>query len=416
MEVRNNKGFSLLEVLIAIVILCVVSIPLLHAFVTASRTNARSKVVLRATSVAEDLMEDFKYLTVEELETKYGSATLNTVTFDDTTGKYEFIIKNPSQFSQDLPDDYSVKMTLNPNLYTNANALNLSEFSTVSAADSAVYVMQGEYDNRIYEQFLNKNEEWNAVDPTSYTKKNLDFFKNNLIRTIVVSIVKKGTGEDVVGDEMDLATVTIKVKYELKNYSGILPRTDAVFEEKEAEMFNNQLSNTRLNSVFVLYNPRYAAAASVKGDNIVIENADNIKTNVYVIAQDNAMIADASLKTGYLSTTNGLILSVIESPDPSGFPTSTKSALTIRTNLCEEAPYTSLETEMADVKCKLIYRNLTGSLKAEDTQAQKVLHAGDVAGKALDSSQTSVRIYKIVTQVLDGDDDVVVSLDGTRLN
>lgn len=39
----NNEGFSLIELLIAIVILAIIVVPLLHSFVTSARTNAKSR-------------------------------------------------------------------------------------------------------------------------------------------------------------------------------------------------------------------------------------------------------------------------------------------------------------------------------------------------------------------------------------
>ena len=39
----NNEGFSLIELLIAIVILSIIVVPLLHSFVTSARTNAKSR-------------------------------------------------------------------------------------------------------------------------------------------------------------------------------------------------------------------------------------------------------------------------------------------------------------------------------------------------------------------------------------
>ena len=74
----NNNGFSLLEVLIAMVILCVVSIPLLHSFVTTAKTNGRAKILMRATDCAENLMESAEYCDVEELVDKYRNSG-NTV-------------------------------------------------------------------------------------------------------------------------------------------------------------------------------------------------------------------------------------------------------------------------------------------------------------------------------------------------
>ena len=49
----NNQGFTLLELLVAIVVLCIVSIPLLHAFVTTAKTNGKAKIMMHATDAAE---------------------------------------------------------------------------------------------------------------------------------------------------------------------------------------------------------------------------------------------------------------------------------------------------------------------------------------------------------------------------
>jgi len=78
----NNNGFSLLEVLIAMVILCVVSIPLLHSFVTTAKTNGRAKILMRATDCAENLMEAAEYKSVEELVQHYEASGNNDVKSD----------------------------------------------------------------------------------------------------------------------------------------------------------------------------------------------------------------------------------------------------------------------------------------------------------------------------------------------
>ena len=63
----NNEGFSLIELLIAIVILSIIVVPLLHSFVTSARTNAKSRNTMHATAIAEDVMEQFEAHTLEEM-------------------------------------------------------------------------------------------------------------------------------------------------------------------------------------------------------------------------------------------------------------------------------------------------------------------------------------------------------------
>ena len=71
----NNEGFSLIELLIAIVILSIIVVPLLHSFVTSARTNAKSRNTMHATAIAEDVMEQFEAHTLEEMADTYETAT-----------------------------------------------------------------------------------------------------------------------------------------------------------------------------------------------------------------------------------------------------------------------------------------------------------------------------------------------------
>ena len=66
-----NAGFSLVELLIAVTILAIIVIPLLHMFVTSTRINVKSRQTLRATTVAQDIMEGLKAYTLDEVKTQF---------------------------------------------------------------------------------------------------------------------------------------------------------------------------------------------------------------------------------------------------------------------------------------------------------------------------------------------------------
>lgn len=70
----SNAGFSLVELLIAVTILAIIVIPLLHMFVTSTRINVKSRQTLRATTVAQDIMEGLKAYTLEEVRTQFTPA------------------------------------------------------------------------------------------------------------------------------------------------------------------------------------------------------------------------------------------------------------------------------------------------------------------------------------------------------
>ena len=66
-----DAGFSLVELLIAVTILAIIVVPLLHMFVTSTRINVKSRQTLRATTVAQDIMEGLKAYTLEEVSTQF---------------------------------------------------------------------------------------------------------------------------------------------------------------------------------------------------------------------------------------------------------------------------------------------------------------------------------------------------------
>ena len=65
---NKDAGFSLVELLIAVIILAIIVVPMLHGFVTSARMNGKAKQVQRATTVAQDIMEGLKAYDIEELQ------------------------------------------------------------------------------------------------------------------------------------------------------------------------------------------------------------------------------------------------------------------------------------------------------------------------------------------------------------
>ena len=66
-EKRNHKGFTLVELLIAVVILAVVVIPLINNFVLSAKINQKSKKVMNGTSMMQNVMEGMNAYAVEDI-------------------------------------------------------------------------------------------------------------------------------------------------------------------------------------------------------------------------------------------------------------------------------------------------------------------------------------------------------------
>lgn len=141
----NNAGFSLVELLIAMVVLAIIVVPLLHSFVTSARTNAKSRSTMHATAIAEDVMEMFEAHSLEEMAEIYEGETpegfTNTVNRDvngDGTGIWKYTVRDDSTTTSST---YDVVITMDPTRteYDMFNDKDIVELENLSGGRNAVY-------------------------------------------------------------------------------------------------------------------------------------------------------------------------------------------------------------------------------------------------------------------------------------
>lgn len=78
MKKGNNKGFSLIEIIIGIGMLAVIVIPILHTFITSAQINRDSRQVMIQTEVAQTIMEGFAGKTYVEVKASVGALKTNS--------------------------------------------------------------------------------------------------------------------------------------------------------------------------------------------------------------------------------------------------------------------------------------------------------------------------------------------------
>ena len=74
----NNKGMSLVELLIAVTILAIIVVPLLHSFVSSARINRKAKITQKLTTMGQDVMEGLKAYNVEDLAYEFDYPTVSS--------------------------------------------------------------------------------------------------------------------------------------------------------------------------------------------------------------------------------------------------------------------------------------------------------------------------------------------------
>lgn len=73
LQLNKNAGFSLVELLIAVIILAIIVVPMLRLFVSSARINGKARQSQRATTVAQDIMEGLKAYNIKELQAQFNN-------------------------------------------------------------------------------------------------------------------------------------------------------------------------------------------------------------------------------------------------------------------------------------------------------------------------------------------------------
>lgn len=405
----NHKGLSLVELLVAITILAIILVPLLRGFVSSAKLNQKAKRVLKATMIAENIMEDFEDMSMEELEVLLGAP--------DADGVYQITLQN-SLLSEYDANGYEAVVTLDPSsAYLSMNQKSVASLDAITSQHSAVYSMSPTYDTSVYETFAERNTAARSTD-SSYAVCGTDFFKINLHRSIRLTLTKGSQVADETGKMIDQARVVLTIEYSyLDNATtkAVLP-TDTKYTISR-ELFDNSSSKKELTGIYLIYTPRYEACnpllgARAKKDTIEILNLTNLRANLSVIRQETSQ--DATYLTNYLAQEKASII-VYENPIWAGpFTVDTPGALTIWTNLLEQ----NVTTGVYQRKHELIYSNPSGTNRVSGLVAEPIIHLRTATGEALDQKATEDRIYKMSIQVFHSSNmaEPIASLSGTKLN
>lgn len=154
---KNNEGVSLVEVLVTIAMIIIMAGPLINGFLNAMGVNGNAREIQNGTTVAQDILESFEALSVEELCDKYK----DNMALDAHTGVYTF-----SSIPVDGPngEDFLVDITLDPTPYNEGNGDRL-ELNNVNLPGMSS--LHGSNSIMLYKQYAAADEELKELFGTS---------------------------------------------------------------------------------------------------------------------------------------------------------------------------------------------------------------------------------------------------------
>lgn len=329
---KDNKGFSLLELMIAVVILAIIIVPMLRGFVSSYRVNAKSRHLMRATTLAQDEMEIFEKEKIEDLLVMEDTdqAGNKTPRYDVTKTKtqktgadgkqqehftYQFKRDGVINDRADDREMFDVVVTLDPTVapdgstggvYEDKNIKELLVMNTVSGVDSATYIQRvrnevntNGADEEVYKLYTVRQQP-DSVTAGSWTP---ELFGQELTRTITLKIEQE--------NQAGVMTTVAKIRYDYKTGYANVPNEDRAYTTKDKIFFNNaqtldeEGNPIELKSVYLYYAPRYnnltaepLVGKHISPDEIIIENKDKLPVNIYIIRQNILDPADETKKLG----------------------------------------------------------------------------------------------------------------------
>lgn len=312
-QLNKNAGFSLLEILIAVTILAIITIPMLHMFVTSAKINGKSRITLRATVLAQDVVEGLKAYHIDEIKDQFNKAEdfelLNASIIagdcefkEDTDreksengtdadgnpkpGIYYFILKNAKLENS----KFDVLISVDATGYVEGTSstkhdsyLNTSEVAKVASTEkNSAYTQEARWLDSMHREILKEIKDKLGV-PTSAQDFNVAGLSYK--RTINIKLYDDGT---YVNDEGNVITKTNAMIYYMYEFSyGGRSYTYSYPDAGDPD----PCGNFEGNNFYLFYYPLYGAET----DKIVFHCDQTKPLNLYIAKQADKTLSDTEL-------------------------------------------------------------------------------------------------------------------------
>lgn len=452
----NNKGLSLIEVLVAVIILAIVVTPFLHSFVTTANTNRKAKDIHKATVLAQSVVESCKAENLEDiaLQFNYPDSGFRIVSAGNFSGginvgelRYESTAPIPGYVNSMKYEDLT-------SWSTDEEKKSHTTASTFSKDGGATSEFLGQSDGYFYFQMNNVMQDTSVYDvliqldaskyhvvsgtpaDTDYNDKELaqlpiideeqdalcmqrDMYTDNAASEFYGMYSSDASlTEDIIKKEMKREiTVLIEKVTVGGNYTKVTTTYDYSYKHgtdetkhyiKEQHNFDSTETGHDLRCVYLYYYPLYAD--STKRDTIIIKNDAGVPIDLYLFKQGRSSTAvppDPNPTTAEQETKYKLDLRFTDLAGTTVSNMSTKLHSNLKKNIADSAGGTDLS----------LAGNLTVSLNGynvplADIDLNKTLNY-DATDRAFD---LDVSVYKQGAAAAGYPEDMkLTTMSGTKL-
>lgn len=398
----NNRGMSLVEVLVAMMILTISGIAFLQSFSYSMRNNSLAKSKHQALTYAQSMMETCKAYNIKELNSgKYMvfSAGSYWHAEDPTTGKHTYKL-------QDVDSKFDITVVLTPASSDAAGAVVKSDIFNIHNPSSntdacLIQSIDAEQDKILeaaFDEMLNAGND-DLKDYLTYGLGDYSFLEMDKIE-ITSRTISLVSGVDVSGKQIVTASVTYTYKVTDLEYSYFdvdgTAQTDTFSSPSDYTLtynYNDFFTGTTLKNVYLYYYPMYHGINGVSGlKDVWLSGSDDI-----------------------IQLTNGLTDSVNFYLVKQKLPAATASRQTTMDNMVKayESQYDVSVTRVSGDM--MLYSNLAESIYAASigTFSNSGFDADTVVDGMLLKEKDKQLVYKVEITVTDDDGNTLVSLEGS---
>lgn len=306
----DDNGFSIVEAMVAIVILSIIFIPVTNSFISSIKASKETKIMQEATSTAQLVMEDFKKKTFEDLASEYFTTDdLSNDTWTSIHLEKDFLAADNKCCDFNVKVDVSKTSTVADT--SGLNGINAKPLEKIYSLESA----------SSYQLNIGSVPDWVISDFASQSGRSESYVKARTTRTIKIKL------------EEDAITGNTHISGEVNCIFGA--------NTKQSESFDVTLSSA-LKNLYLFYVADYNG----EKDTITVDNDAMLDANFYIMGKG----ADPTVAHFYMEESGSSNLHLLHVITTVSVNTSAGATLY---GVSDEAAYTSKEASTRRYEIKV---------------------------------------------------------------
>ncbi len=310
-KLKNNKGFSLVELLIGVAILGIIAIPLINIFIVSTNTFERSRKMGEATLVAQSIAESI------EAET-FSDILSNPVVIADEASSGRLVSQKDYEYVISLENlvngmsNFDARVTFSAGNTSESTAI--AQYENINSVEIAQFEsMDALFAQNKYVQTIHGSDYTSSNDPDKISLEEITIIARAQGFYRLASSQRQITLElNDIDPDPDVTLISARVIYEYEytfsfgtSLIGAKTFTSATNPSECVKTFDvllnpfNVEEQGRYPAIFLLYHPFYDDDATTIDDIIRIENnlenTERLPIDFYVVKQKDPTLTDEEL-------------------------------------------------------------------------------------------------------------------------